>query len=283
LVNTCGGTPTATAGSGSVSLAGGSLAANASCTVSLNVTGTTAGVKNNTTGAISATETGAGTASNTASVTVVAPPIIAKAFGAPNIALNGTTSLSFTISNSNTTTALTGVGFIDALPSGLSVASPNGLTGTCGGGTITATAGSDSVSLSGASLAASTPCTFSVNVKGTTSGLKTNTTGNVTSTEGGSGNMANASLTVDPALVRIAETLTSYATIQDAYLAATDGQTIQVQSGVFTESLVFSSPIAVKLRGGYDATFTNVTGTTQIAGSIVISDGSVDIDGIVIE
>ena len=80
--------------------------------------------------------------------------MIIKAFGAASIPLNGSTSLTFTIQNNNTTTALTGVGFSDTLPAGLVISTPNGLTGSCGAGTITATAGTNVISLSGATIAA---------------------------------------------------------------------------------------------------------------------------------
>ncbi|HEY2499791.1 MAG TPA: hypothetical protein VGK24_22240 [Candidatus Angelobacter sp.] len=194
LSNTCGGTATATAGSSTVSLAAGTLAASASCTVTVTVQGTTAGVKNNSV-SVTSTEGGVGNTSN-ASITVVGAPLISKAFGAASIPLNGSTSLSFTIQNGNTTTALTGVGFSDTLPAGLVISTPNGLTGTCGAGTITATAGTNVISLSGGTIAASASCTFSMNVTGIAAGLQNNTTGNVTSTEGGTGGTASASINV---------------------------------------------------------------------------------------
>ncbi|HEV3316142.1 MAG TPA: CSLREA domain-containing protein [Candidatus Angelobacter sp.] len=134
----------------------------------------------------------------TANITNVGPPSIAKAFGAASILLSSNTSLMFTINNSNASAALTGVAFTDTLPSGLVVATPNGLTGSCGGGTITATAASNSISLAGATVAASGSCTFSVNVTGTTAGNKVNTTGAVSSTNGGTGNTATASVIVLP-------------------------------------------------------------------------------------
>jgi uncharacterized repeat protein (TIGR01451 family) len=195
LSNSCGGTSTAVAGSGSVSLSGVTVGPGASCTLTVNVAGTTAGDKNNTSGAVTSTEGGTGNTAS-ASLTVVGPPSISKVFGASPIPVGGSTSLSFTITNTNAGTALSGVAFSDALPSGLVVATPNGLTGSCGGGTITATAGSGAISLLGATLPAGTSCTFAANVTGTTPGVKANTSGAVTSTEGGTGNTASAHLTV---------------------------------------------------------------------------------------
>jgi arabinogalactan endo-1,4-beta-galactosidase len=124
------------------------------------------------------------------------PPTIAKVFGAASVSLNGTTSLTFSLSNPNVAISLSGIGFTDSLPAGLTVSTPNGLTGNCGSGTISATAGSNSVSLSGASLAAGAVCTFAVNVVGTSSGAQNNVTSAVTSTEAGSGGTASAQITV---------------------------------------------------------------------------------------
>jgi hypothetical protein len=95
-------------------------------------------------------------------------------------------------------TALTGIGFTDTLPAGLIVATPNGLTNSCGGA-VAAVPTSSSIALAGGTLAARASSTVSMNVVGTTVGLKTNTTDNVTSTEGGSGNTASADLTVQSA------------------------------------------------------------------------------------
>ena len=195
LTGSCGGgTITATAGSGAVSLSGATLAANASCTFSVKVTGTTAGVKNNS---VTVTSNQSGSSSpGTASITVVAPPTISKVFGAASILVGGSTSLSFTITNPNTTMSLTGTSFSDSLPSGLVISSPNGLTGTCVGGTITATKNTSTISLSGATLAAGASCTFSVNVTGTSAGKKNNTTGAITANECQNGGTASASINV---------------------------------------------------------------------------------------
>jgi hypothetical protein len=131
------------------------------------------------------------------------PPTISTAFGAATIPLNGTTSKSFTITNPNPNTSLSGIGFTDTLPAGLVVATPNGLSGSSGGGSITATAGSGTISLSGATLGGGESITFSVNVTGTTSGTKVNTTSAVTSADSGPGNTASAVITVGTGILPI--------------------------------------------------------------------------------
>ncbi len=196
----CGGTNNlvTTAATRTISLTGGSLAPGGNCSFSVTVTGATAGQYTNISGSIGATESGPNTTSSgygTSSLTVVTPPVIAKSFGSTFILTGNTTSLSFTITNPNLATALTGVAFTDSLPAGLVVATPNGLSGNCGGGTITATAGSSTVSLSGATLSANSSCTFSVNVQGTVAGDKTNSV-QATSTNGGAGNTSTANVLV---------------------------------------------------------------------------------------
>ena len=150
---------------------------------------------------------------------VTAPPAITKAFGAANVPVNGTTSLTFTIQNPNSSTALSGVAFTDHLPAGLVVATPNGLSGVCGGGGVGAVGGSSTVSLSGAALAAASNCAFSVNVTGAAAGVKNNTTGTITSTNGGTGATSNtATLTVMAATLDIDASITA-----TKYDALTDG------------------------------------------------------------
>ena len=56
---------------------------------------------------------------------------LTKAFGAASIPVGGSTSLTFTLHNFSGTTQ-TAIAFTDTLPSGLAVATPNGLTNSCG-------------------------------------------------------------------------------------------------------------------------------------------------------
>ncbi|MGR8933049.1 MAG: C25 family cysteine peptidase, partial [Gammaproteobacteria bacterium] len=195
----CGGTLTADAGTSTIELANGTLAAGGSCTITVPVLGVNAGNYTNVSGSISAAESGANTSGtpNVAfgqdSLTVIAPPVLSKGFSPASIFTGGNSTLSFTVSNPNSTTALSGIGFNDPLPAGLTVAD-SGPAASCGG-SLSTTAPS-TISFSGGSLAANSSCTFSVTVTGTTAGTANNVTSAVTSTEGGSGNAASASLVV---------------------------------------------------------------------------------------
>jgi hypothetical protein len=197
----CGGTFTATAGSSTIGLSGGTLAAQGTtgdtCTVSAKVTSATPGVAQNDTGPVSSTEDGSSAAGDVESLTVVAPPKISSSFTPGTVGTGATTALSFTISNPGSAKTLNGVGFTDTLPNGLVVDNPNGQSGTCGSaGVLTATPGSSTISLTGGKLAPGASCTVSADVTSNTIGSYQNSTGPVTSTEGGTGNSDTESLTV---------------------------------------------------------------------------------------
>ena len=275
LSSTCGGTPTAVAGSGAVSLIGGTLAPGANCTVSVNVTGTAAGVKNNSV-QVTSIEGGTGNTS-TANLTVIAPPVLSKSFGAASIPLSGSTSLSFTVQNNNGTVALNGVGFSDSLPPGLVISTPNGLSGACGGGSITATAGTGAISLSGATLAASASCTFSVNVTGTTAGAKNNLTGAVTSTESGTGGTASASIAVvAPPL--IAKAFNPTTVVLNGITALTLTVTNPAANSVAQAGVAFIDSLPAGLVVATPNALTNSCGGTATAtagsGSITLTGGT---------
>ena len=195
LTSTCNGTATATAGSGTVSLTGGTLGANGTCTVTVSVTAANEGIYNNTTSAVTSNEAGSGNTAS-ATLTVASPPVLTKSFSARAIAAGGSAVLTFTVKNPNQVIAISGVSFTDTLPAGLKVSTPNGLTGSCDSGTISAAAGSNTISLTGASLPATGSCTFSVSVTATATGALTNTTSAITANETVPGNPATATITV---------------------------------------------------------------------------------------
>jgi hypothetical protein len=198
LTGSCGGgVISAIAGGTNISLAGATLPANGSCTFSVNVTGTTSGTKVNTTGPVTAAQSGpGGTAAASVTVSAAAAPTISKVFGADSLAVNGTTSLRFTLANPNPRTSLTGVSVVDNLPAGLVVATPNVAQSNCPAATIVATPGSSVISIFGATLLAGQSCTASVNVTATTAGQKTNTSLAVTSAQSGPGATASATIAV---------------------------------------------------------------------------------------
>jgi uncharacterized repeat protein (TIGR01451 family) len=125
---------------------------------------------------------------------VVAPPTIVKSFAAPTVGLNESVTLTFTITNPNPATDLTGVAFNDNLPAGLIIANPDSLTGSCDPGVISTFA--TNINMVGGTILASSSCTFSVDVLAITAGDQVNTTDPVTSNEGGTGGTATATVTV---------------------------------------------------------------------------------------
>ncbi len=141
---TCAGSPTWSPSAGDLTLVFGSptgadLASGNSCTAAVDITATAAGFFENISGYISSDQSGenkTATGYATDTLTVVAPPEISKNFDDTTILTGSSTNLSFTISNPNQLTALTGVGFTDVLPAGLDVGTAS--SSVCGG-TLTVT------------------------------------------------------------------------------------------------------------------------------------------------
>ncbi len=223
---------TTIAGGTSIGFSGGTLTAPGSCQFSVNlVAPNTSVIINNTTGPV-ASSAGPG-AAGTATLTVIAlAPTLTKAFGAVSIGPGGTTTLTFTLNNPNTI-SLTGLSFADTLPGGLIVATPNGLTGSCDAGTITAVAGTNSIALAGATLAGGASCTFRVDVTalGTAIGLLTNTTGPVLIGQAVAGAVATASIFVgQPSNTTFASNLN----IGDSVFNITNAGTTNTATGALT-------------------------------------------------
>jgi uncharacterized repeat protein (TIGR01451 family) len=125
---------------------------------------------------------------------VVSPPTIVKSFSSATVGLNLSTTLTFTITNPNPATDLTGVNFNDNMPAGLIIANPDSLTGSCDPGVITTAP--NNINLVDAVILANSSCTFSIDVLAVATGDQVNTTDPVTSNEGGTGGTATASVTV---------------------------------------------------------------------------------------
>jgi uncharacterized repeat protein (TIGR02543 family) len=221
------------------------------------------------------------TADDPTTVIALLKASITKTFGAASVPLNGGTSLSFTITNANPAFTISGAAFTDNLPAGLIVATPNGLTGSCGGGTITATQGTGVVSLSGATLAAGGACTFAVNVTGTTAGVKNNSV-TVSSTGLGTGNTSNANVTVmaPPTIVKsfgAASVPLSGSTNLSFTITNPNGSSLTGIgfSDTFPEGLVISTPNGLTGScGGGNITATSGASSVSLSGATLASSGS---------
>ncbi|QDY78209.1 beta strand repeat-containing protein [Streptomyces qinzhouensis] len=102
-------------------------------------------------------------------------PQLDKGFSPASVPQGGTSTLTFTITNTSETAEKNGFSFSDALPSGVTVAAvPNAAT-TCGSASLTAVPGTGVVGLSGGVLAAGAQsCTFTVDVTSNTPGTYVN-------------------------------------------------------------------------------------------------------------
>lgn len=203
---TCSGTPAYTAvnGSGSFSVSGLTIPASSSCTATFTVTAPETGIYVNTIPAGAVTSS-AGENTNPASASLTAgagllPPTIAKTFLTNPVLVNGVTTLRFTLTNPNASTAIGSVGFIDTLPAAIVVAPAPNVTNTCGG-TFAAAAGSNYLSLNtDGTIPANSSCQITIDVTSSVGGVYQNTTAQVVG-DTGAGNRASDTLVVMAPLV----------------------------------------------------------------------------------
>ena len=294
--NSCGGSlsdaggAALAAGSTAVKLLGGSVPAGGSCVISVNTKAPTAGTYNNTTGVVSSANAGSGAVSNTASVVVqsVVAPSIAKDFSPTPIAVNGTSTLTFTISNANPTTALTGVAFTDTFPTSPGVMRVAGTPATsttgCGAPTFAPAAAAVSLTFSGGSIAAGGTCIVKVNITLLAVGAYVNTSGAVSATGPSAltGNTATANIATlappvlskafSPATIGTGSTSTVTITISNA-----NGS--QAMSGVALTDVLPTTPGAMKVAATPNASVSGCGAPTfapaAAATSVAFSNGSI--------
>ncbi len=219
--------------------------------------------------------------SNTDSVTVrkVVGPEIDKVFSPNPIAVGGTSLLTFTITNPNEFSSLSGVGFTDTFPSGMTkVTDPS--AAQCGG-TITSTA--SSITLAGGFIIPAGTCTVTILVTAAVPNSYPNLSGTVTSTNGGNGDTAADTLIVLDAPVitktfntdTINEFGTSVLTLTISNPAAnTRTLTGVIFSDTFPAGLTVKEPLNFSLTNcGQDAVFEPESGDT----SLQFSGGSITV------
>ncbi len=162
-------------------------------------------------------------------------PQLDKAFSPVDVPLNGTSALTFTVTNTSDLAAKNGWSFTDTLPAGLTLASPAAAATTCPGGTVTADDGGTSLAMSGNLSDGMVSCTVTVDVTSATAGSYTNGPGNVTLT--GLNPPGNATVTFEGSLVLVKSVA------EEGITAA--GQTLHYSFNVTNTSNVTLAPITI--------------------------------------
>ncbi len=193
--NSCGGTLTAVAGSGVISLTGGTVAAGATCTAAVDVTSATPGSHLNTSGDLTSSLGNSGPASDTLDVQTPPALTFSKSFLAAPILPGGLVDLEFTIAKPSPTFTATGITFTDDLdaviPGLVAVGLP--AADVCGGGS--SVSGTNVITLTGGQVGPNSSCVFTVTVQvpaTAVTGTYTNTTSDLTYSIGVAGQTAPA-------------------------------------------------------------------------------------------
>ena len=294
VTNTCGGTLTAAAGGGSLTLASGALAAGGSCTITVRVQSATGNVYNNqTSGATHSTDAIPGNPSNLATLTVVGAPTATKTFAPTTIGVNGVSLLSISITNPNSTTTVARAGavFLDTYPAGLVNTNPASVTLNCSAGSSvvltagTGASGGATLGLSNVSLLPSGSCTVTSNVTSAAAGTRTNPAAPTTLTFDNAPDplLPTASLVVSnlaaPTVAKtFAPTAIAINGTSTLTITLTNPQATAITSASFTDNFPFglvvaAIPAVTNTCGG------STTGGTVGASSIGLTGGTIPASG----
>jgi hypothetical protein len=226
--------------------AGAQIPATGSCTLSVRVRAAadaTGGDHVNTipAGALQ-TDLGNNAAAANATLTVQAPPTLAKAFSPSTIVRDETSTLTITLGNTNPAPLTLTAALTDTFPSGLVVASPANAATTCTGGAgVTTTSGSVTLA-AGAQIPANGSCTVSVEVTSSTVQSYTNTlaAGALQTDLGSNGAPASAVLTVNSPTLPPEATVTPSSLALSARSDGTASATLTIANGAGRDPLTFS-------------------------------------------
>lgn len=282
--NSCGGTFSAASGDTSISLSAGSVGQADSCTIEVDVRASAPGTLSNTTSDLTSSLPTAAAASADLTVNAALAPGFAKAFAPDVINQGGTSVLSFTIDNSTNSAEAGDLAFTDSFPAGLQVAAAPGVSNSCGG-SVTASGGDTSVSLSGGAVAPGETCVIDVSVQGLIVGVLSNTTSDLTSSLATAA-AASATLTVNalpldvsmqftPSTIEQGQTTTLIYTLSNSAAITANSVTL---SDTFPAGVILGSPAASSTSctggtltaadGGDTVSYTG--GTTPASGSCTI-------------
>ena len=273
--NCAAGSLAAAANGTSLGFSSGTVTGNSSCTVTVNVTSATGGVYNNNSGNVSTTNAGT-TSGVVGTLTVMAPPTVGKAFTPSSISIGDISTLTITLTNPNSTQAITGATFTDTYPAGLVNAATMNATTSCTAGTVIASPGGGSVALTSGTIPAGGSCTVSIDVTSASASAYSNSTGAVVTTNAGNGSAANATLTVQP-LPTIAKSFSVTGITAGApstlTITITNPRSTSLSGLAFNDAFpsglrVHSTPALANTCGG------SITGATENSTSIGLTGGS---------
>ncbi|SFJ17055.1 conserved repeat domain-containing protein [Amycolatopsis sacchari] len=177
-------------------------------------------------------------------------PQLDKSFSPSTADIGGTSTLTFTITNTSELAAKNGWSFTDALPAGLTVAGAGSTT--CPAGVVTAPSGGTTIGVTGNLNAGMASCTVSVPVTSSTAGTYTNGPDNVTPNglnEPGTTNVTfvnpNADLGISkggPAEVNVGELVTYTLVVTNYGPAGSTGYTVTDQIPAGLTDVTTSTP-----------------------------------------
>ena len=289
----CSGTVTAAVNGTSLSLTGGVIPANSSCTVTVNVTSAAVNAYLNSSGPVTTTNSGTGLA-DSATLTVRAKPTITKGFSPSTVFVGEASVLTLTITNPNPA-PLSAVAFTDTYPAGLvNTSTPAAaISGLGCSGSFTAAPNGPSLSLSGGSIPANSSCTVTVNVTSALAASYSNTSDGVSSAETGSaGAVSNtAALNVTVAALLTVTKTTATPVVVNSAAGTTATYTITVTNSGGTEAtgvkltdslppgFSYASTASVSVNGVATTQFSVTPGATPQwdttpAGGFVINPGA---------
>jgi len=273
ITNTCGGTFSPVAGATTLAFTGGALAAGETCVITVDVTSAIAGTYAGATQSVTSSLGVSASATATLEVGEAAPLSVTMAFDPDTIVRRNPSTLTYELHN-GAVIGVTAVALEDTLPDDVTVADL-AATPICGG-TLTADAGSNTITFTGGALAADETCVITVeDVTSGVVGIYTNTTQSVTSSLGAS--TATATLTVaaapgfakafDPSAVDPDGISTLTFTIDNT------ANPIEVGSLAFTDALpdgmvVADPPAADNTCGGVFEPAASATSLTFSGGSV---------------
>jgi len=178
----CPGTINAPVGGGTITYTNGSTIPAGGCAITVDVTSSAVGTATNTIAA-GALQTNLGNnavaASDDLIISTAVAPTVTKSFSPDPIVLNGISTLTITLGNTNTYAATLSSALVDTLPTAgngdVAVAATPNVGGTCASANVTAVAGATLITYASGAMIPAGSCTITVDVTSATAGIYTNT------------------------------------------------------------------------------------------------------------